>query len=107
MLLRGNLNDQIEAKIRELQYQCNTLSRQLSKSGYLDGRDDGTINSTLSVLSDVYDGRILLVSKTFKIEKDTYSIDEGKLNISEMLPGRVAGGIFREKPKNSDDDSRL
>ncbi len=85
MLLRGNLNDQIEAKTRELQYQCNTLSRQLSKSGYLDGRDDGTVNSTLSVLSDVYDGRILLVSKTFKIEKDTYSIDEGKLNISENV----------------------
>ena len=85
MLLRGNLNDQIESKTRELQYQCNTLSRQLSKSGYLDGRDDGTVNRALSVLSDVYDGRILLVSRTFKIEKDTYSIDEGKLNISESV----------------------
>lgn len=85
MLLRGNLNDQIEAKTRELQYQCNTLSRQLSKSGYLDGRDSSSISSSLSVLSDVYDGRILVINKAFKIEKDTYSIDEGKVNISENV----------------------
>ena len=85
MLLRGNLNDQIESKTRELQYQCNTLSRQLSKSGYLDGRDNSAVNSALSVLSDVYDGRILVVNKAFRIEKDTYSIDEGKLNISESV----------------------
>ena len=71
MLLRGNLNDQIESKTRELQYQCNTLSRQLSKSGYLDGRDNSAVNSALSVLSDVYDGRILVVNKAFRIEKDT------------------------------------
>lgn len=85
MLLRGNLNDQIEAKTRELQYQCNTLSRQLSKSGYLDGRDNSSISSSLSAVSDVYDGRILVINRAFKIEKDTYSIDEGRLNISENV----------------------
>ncbi len=59
------------------------MSKQLAKTGYLDDQSAVGINSELSLLSDIYDGRIMVVDKTFEIIKDTYSIDEGKFNVSE------------------------
>ena len=83
LLLRGSLSDQIESRTQELQYQLNTLSKQLAKAGYMDDQNVFSVNSELSLLSEIYDGRIMIVDRTFEIIKDTYAIDEGKYNVSE------------------------
>ena len=43
------------------------------------------VNSKLELLSNVYDGRILLVDRDYRIIKDTYGVDEGKTLISSMV----------------------
>ena len=77
---------QIEQKVSELQYQVRTLSRQMSRADYLSNVEIPAVNSALNaeigLLSDLYDGRILVIGDSFRIVKDTYSTDTDKYNIS-------------------------
>lgn len=80
---------QIEQKVSELQYQVRTLSRQMSRADYLSNVETPAVNSALNaeigLLSDLYDGRILVIGDSFRIVKDTYSTDTDKYNISSKV----------------------
>lgn len=43
------------------------------------------INAELEMLSNLYDGRVLIINGNFKVIKDTYGISEGKTIISEEV----------------------
>ena len=43
------------------------------------------ITAELEQLSNIYDGRIMLVDGSFRIVKDTYDMDEGKTIISQEV----------------------
>ncbi len=49
--------------------QQDTVSRQI-------------INGELETLSSLYDGRVMIIDRSLRVVKDTYSISEGKTNIS-------------------------
>ena len=82
----GNLEKHIKNRVQEMQYQCNTLSTQIAKVGFLTNPEENPVLSgKLELLAGVYDGRILLIDKNFKIVEDTYMLDEGRLDISQMV----------------------
>lgn len=85
VVTKNALDSFTESRLTELQYQCNTLSKQLTKEGYLLDSNNGIINSELEQLSDVYSGRILVVDNTFRIIRDTYEADTGKYLVSELV----------------------
>lgn len=43
------------------------------------------IDAELEMLSNLYDGRVLIIGSNFKVIKDTYGISEGKMVISEEV----------------------
>ena len=57
----------------------------MTRTGYLSGTvvDNAAIDAELSMLADIFNGRILIVNSGFKIIKDTFSLSEGKVCISE------------------------
>ena len=57
--------------------QCDILSNQLVKEQYLQNPSSVAIDSELTMLSTVYNGRILIVDQDFRVVKDTYDIDRG------------------------------
>ena len=65
--------------------QCDILCNQLVKEGYMDNPDVNTIDSELSMLSNLYSGRVLIINRDFQIIKDTYDLDQGRLMISEEV----------------------
>ncbi len=78
---------QIDALVIELQNQCLITSDQLSRAGYLsspDGRDS-TLDNELDTIADMFNGRIVLVDRNFRIVKDTFGLAEGRFNISEPV----------------------
>ena len=85
ILTTSLLDQQLQSRMNDIQYQLNTLSQQILKAGYLDDPGNTVINAELSQLSDIYDGRVLVVDKTFRIIKDTYNADEGKTLIAEEV----------------------
>lgn len=43
------------------------------------------INAELEMLSNLYEGRVLIIDRNFKVVKDTYDLSEGKTIISEEV----------------------
>ena len=65
--------------------QFDIISNQLQKEGYLTDQSSEAINSQLTMLSNVYNGRILIIDQDFRVVKDTYDIDRGKYMISNEV----------------------
>lgn len=78
-------NRAVEWKKMNVKNQCDILGNQLMKKGYLEYQQSEVINGELSILSTVYNGRILIINRSGRIIKDTYDIDEGKYMLSEEV----------------------
>ncbi len=83
--------------------QCDILMSQLVENNYWSSQNSIAINSELTMLSNVYNGRILIIDQNFRVVKDTYDMDEGKYIISsDVIAGFKSGKEF----SNYDRDNR-
>ena len=87
ILASSSRQEQVERRIIDVQNQCQLLSNQMSRSGYLTNSalDNAAIDTELSLLSDIFSGRILIVNSGFKIVEDTFAISDGKTLISDEV----------------------
>lgn len=90
-----------EVSAQELQKECDILCNLLIKSNYLNDSSSQAVNSKLELLSNMYDGRIILVDRDFKVVKDTYNVDEGKTLISPEVIKCFKGGDLSISEKYS------
>ena len=67
----------------DIQNQCTILSNQLNSYNYLSDTSSEVINASLTQLTNIYNGRVMIVDKELRVVKDTYSLDEGKTIVSE------------------------
>ena len=77
--------NQIEARMSEVQNQCQILSDKLTRAGYLSGSDRSVMNSEIETVADIFDGRIVVVDQNFRIVEDTFHIAENRLHIAEAV----------------------
>ncbi|MFT3984396.1 MAG: HAMP domain-containing sensor histidine kinase [Lachnospiraceae bacterium] len=75
----------VSVRTAEIQNQCTILANHLVTYSYLNDPSSEVINSELEQLSNLYDGRVLVIDRDLKIVKDTYSISQGKTMISEEV----------------------
>ena len=75
--------------------QCTILSNQLSAYGYLSDPTSEVIDSNLTQLTNIYNGRVMIMDEDLCVIKDTYNLDEGKTNVSESVVR-----CMRTKPTN-------
>lgn len=75
----------IQNRKQRLQTQCNILRNHLVSENYLVKQDSPMIAAELTQLSALYDGRIMIINQDYRIIKDTYIMDEGKLSISPYV----------------------
>ena len=67
----------VELRTAEIQNQCTILSNQLSNYSYLTDTSSEVINANLAQLTNI--------DRDLKVIKDTYSLDEGKTDVSENV----------------------
>jgi signal transduction histidine kinase len=84
-LLERYMDNAIEVKTNEVQTQVKIIADHLLNYNYLLDNSSEVINAELSQLSNLYDGRVLIMDSNLKIIKDTYGISEGKTIISEDI----------------------
>ncbi len=65
--------------------QAKILANQMVFNHYLEDVNSEIINSQLKLLSNIYDGRVMVIDESFHIVKDTYDLDEGKTIVSEEV----------------------
>ena len=75
----------VELRTAEIQNQCTILSNQLSDYDYLTDASSEVINANLTQLTNIYNGRVMIIDQDLKVVKDTYSLDEGKTDVSENV----------------------
>lgn len=75
----------VSLRISEVENQAMILANHLGVNNYLQDTSSETINAELLQLSNLYDGRVLVIDQNFNIVKDTYGISEGKTIISEEV----------------------
>ena len=81
-----NYEDRAVSMLTEtIQDQCGILSNLIIKENYLNDTSSQTVNSKLELFTNIYDGRVLLADRDFKIVGDTFSHRRRK-DITE-LPG--------------------
>ena len=85
ILLNSYETRAISVKKSEIQNQCTILADHLMTYGYLADQSSEVINAELEQFSSLYDGRIMIIDSDLKIIKDTYSISQGKIMISEEI----------------------
>lgn len=82
-IMERYMSNAITVKTKEAQTQLKILAYHLITYNYLLDNSNEVVNAELAQLSNLYDGRVLIVDSNFKIIKDTYGISEGKTIISE------------------------
>lgn len=82
IILSDYESEALSVNAEAIRKECDILCNLLIKENYLNDSSSEAVNSKLELLSNIYDGRILLIDRDFKVVKDTYNVDEGKTLIS-------------------------
>ena len=75
----------VSVRTSEVQAQLKIIANHLITYNYLQDPSSPVINAELEQLSNLYGGRVLIISGNLNVVKDTYSISEGKTVISEEV----------------------
>ena len=78
-------NQAVKVRTAEIQNQCTILCNQLSSTDFMNGVITENIENQLLELTNIYNGRVMIIDQTFHIEEDTYSTDTGKTIVSENV----------------------
>ncbi len=93
---------QIDSRVMEVQNQCLIISNKMSRVGYMnmDSRD-ATVDVELDTIADIFNGRIVVVNKNFKVIKDTFHLAEGRTHVAEEVircfRGEAGNRLERDK----------
>lgn len=77
----------ISIRESEVLSQAKILANKISTSKYFDenGSDLSVIEAQIDMLTTMYEGRVLVVDRNFRIIKDTYNLDDGNTIVSEEV----------------------
>ena len=78
----------------EVMSQARILSNQIATSEYINTKvdnDSTTILAQIDMLTNIYDGRVLIVDENCRIMYDTYNMDKDKTIISEEVINGFSG----------------
>ena len=86
ILISSLRQSQTDSRMVEVQNQCQILSSKMTRTGYLRGEvRDGTMDSEIQAMADVYNGRIVVVNQDFRIVQDTFHIAERRFLVAEEV----------------------
>ncbi len=75
----------VSLRATDVYTQYMIIANHLLNYNYLQDTSSEVINAELDQMSNLYDGRVLIINGNFRIVKDTYGISEGKTVISEEV----------------------
>ena len=75
----------IAVRTTDVQNQCKIISNQIVASDYLTNNKSDTILGELSLISSLYDGRIMIIDQDLRVVTDTYNMEASKTMIVEEV----------------------
>ncbi len=91
----------VQYRMQNVQNQLKILANHLIIEDYLNAPSSKVINAELEMLSNLYDGRVMIITGNFNVLKDTYGLSEKKTIISEEIVRSFRGeSIAKYDAKN-------
>ena len=90
-VIRGYEKRAINVRMVDILSQSKILADQIAAYGYMEDITIEAINKQFEQLSNIYDGRVLVIDQAFRIRKDTFDIDRDKIIISEEVVKCIQG----------------
>lgn len=84
-IMQSYFNRAVEVRTLDVHNQIKILADHLITYNYLQEQGSDVVNAELNMLSNLYDGRVLIINSSFKVIKDTYNVSQGKTIISEEV----------------------
>lgn len=75
----------VAVRTSDVQTQLRIIANHLITYNYLQDKSSEVIGAELEQLSNLYNGRMLIINSNLRVVKDTYGISEGKTIISEEV----------------------
>lgn len=91
-ILGRYMDNALSVRTNEVQTQVRIIADHLITYNYLLDNSNDVVNAELAQLSNLYDGRVLIIDSNLRIIKDTYGISEGKTIIYEEIINCMKGG---------------
>ena len=86
VIVRGYKSRAIALRISHVKNQCEVICSSILSEDYLaEGGKSAVIDSQLSMISNIYNGRLLIINGAFKVIRDTYDIDTGRTSLSKEV----------------------
>ena len=89
----------VEQRVATVQNQLMIIGNHLLSNNYFNSQageysstSRDVINAELEMISNLYEGRVMIINSSLKVVKDTYGISEGKTIISEEVIMCFMGG---------------
>ena len=102
ILLRNYIDKAISNKFNQMQNQINMLSNQILPTGYLTLADAPEIDTEVSRVAEVYQGRIVVINSNMNIVEDTYGLyDNNKYLVSKDVIQSLNGTSSRVHDKEN------
>ncbi|MBP5608957.1 MAG: HAMP domain-containing histidine kinase [Lachnospiraceae bacterium] len=100
----ANIQDRmVEQRIMEMTEQIRVAAARMRNYDFFQNTSSEAINAQLTLLSSVYDGRILVIDSGFRVIADTYDISIGRY----MIGAEVIRAFLGENVTNYDRGSRF
>ena len=72
----------VDVRTADIQNQCTILCNQLGDLYGQEGDTSDIVRTQLVQLSNIYNGRVMIIDHEFRIIEDTYGMDVGKTIVS-------------------------
>ncbi len=82
VIVRSYQNRAVQLRSSNVKNQCDVLSNMILTEGFLENPDSRLLDGELSLISNVYNGRLLIVDSTYHVIKDSFDLDTGKTSVS-------------------------
>lgn len=103
VMLNTYRNKAVDNRITELQARGAVICNLIVSSAFLANDTASEVDAEMTQISDIYDGRILIVDSGLVVLKDTYGLEEGKNIIQKDAVSMMRGGekqIVRQSREN-------
>ncbi len=88
----SNFEDKlVQSRIDDLKRVSIITKNTILLDDYLNTHVSVSVDTELAQVSTVFDGRAIIIDNSFKVIKDTYSIDEGNICLSESVIKCIKG----------------
>ena len=84
-VLQNYYSRAVQVRTTDVQSQMKILADHLISFNYLTDPTSGIVNAEIEQVSNLYDGRVLIIGENYSVVKDTYGVATGKLIISEEV----------------------